>query len=253
MSTLKTNIELFAELVKMDASLGEALKAFRSAGLHQQANVVARHLFGDSMVPKMGNKMAYNDHLGRHGNDGTHVHVDMNDFGQINKLHGEKHGDEAIKTFGNIAAGVSREFGGKAFRNGGDEFKFWFPKPEQAHGFARQLRSHLEKQPKIGGTHNLAASVGIGHNPDHAEHALLGAKAQLGPMDATGKRKNLHSMGNAPTVINALTHEPTPQGWKSGRGKADAPSMPAPNPNAGSMAPHGLKLHNPLTPKLPKL
>lgn len=238
--SLKNNIDLLEELEKHDASLSEALKAFRAAGLHDQANVVARHLFSDSMVPRMGNKMAYNDHLARHGNDGIHVHVDMNDFGQINKLHGEKKGDEAIKQFGNIASDVSRKFGGKSFRNGGDEFKMHFDRPEAAHGFARELRSQLEKQPKIGGTHNLAASIGIGHNPDHAEQALLRAKGQLGPMGPDGKRHNLHALGDAPTVIHSHLDQTPPTNWKPGRG---APTMPT--PKAPSPTP-GLSLHNPL-------
>jgi GGDEF domain-containing protein len=200
-------------------------------------------MYTDTMVPKMGNKLAYNDHLSRNGNSGYHVHVDMNDFGQINKQHGERMGDHAIKQFGGLSSEVSRMFGGKAFRNGGDEFKFWFHRPEAAHGFARELRSRLEKQPKVGGTHNLAASVGIGYNPDHAESSLLEAKKQLGPTDAlTGKRQNLHKLGDAPSVIHSKSHEAPPPGWKPPTGKPPAPIKSTPN-----MAPEGLKFHNPLT------
>lgn len=240
----KRVLKLFEDLEKMDPALAQALQNIRAGkGTPQDANLLARGMYTDTMVPKMGNKMAYNDHLTRHGNTGYHVHVDMNDFGQINKQHGERMGDQAIKAFGGIASDTSRTFGGKAYRNGGDEFKFWFHRPEQAHGFARELRSRLEKQQKIGGTHNLAASVGIGYNPEHAEGSLLEAKKQLGPTDATGKRQNLHTMGNAPTVIHSKTHEPAPAGWKP---PAGAPPLKQPTEN---LAPGGLKFHNPLHQK----
>lgn len=246
MSTLKKQRTFLEDLLKLDPSLSEALSAMRATpGLAPHANVVARHLFADTMVPKMGNKLAYTEHLARHGNDGTHVHVDMNDFGQINKLHGEAMGDHAIKSFGSKASELSRTFGGKAFRNGGDEFKFWFAKPEHAHGFARELRRTLEGHEKIGGTHNLSAALGIGHNPGHAETALLGAKGKLGTMGADGKRVNTHALGNAPTVIHSLTHEPTPPNWKVGIAK---PTEGVP-PESKSLVPHGVELHNPLMGK----
>jgi GGDEF domain-containing protein len=248
MSVLKKMIQLFSNLQKMDPALAQALANIRAGkGTASDANVVARGMYTDTMVPKMGNKLAYNDHLARHANDGYHVHVDMNDFGQINKFHGEKVGDQAIKSFGNAASEVSRLFGGKAYRNGGDEFKFWFHKPEAAHGFARELRSRLEKMPKAGGTHNLAASIGIGYNPDHAEGALLHAKHQLGTTDPnTGKRVNMHKVGNAPTVIHSLTHEAPPAGWKAPAGKAPVPAK-ATQP----LAQPGLKFHNPLAKGVP--
>lgn len=238
----KNALQLFEDLEKMDPALARALANIRAGrATPADANAVARGIYTDTMVPRMGNKLAYQDHVARNGNQGYHVHVDMNDFGQINKQHGEKMGDAAIKQFGGLSNEVSRLFGGKSFRNGGDEFKFWFHKPEQAHGFARELRARLEKQPKVGGTHNLAASVGIGFNPDHAESALLEAKKQLGSTDmTTGKRINMHSVGNAPTVIHSKTHEPAPAGWKK-------PGAPAEMPKTTqSLAPEGLKFHNPL-------
>lgn len=241
-------LEVYEDLVKMDPKMADALRAIRSAGLAQHADTVARGLYTDTMIPKMGNKMAYNDFLTRNRNQGVHVHVDMNDFGQINKLHGEAVGDVAIKRFGGLAQEVSRQMGGKSFRNGGDEFKFWFHKPEHAHAFARALRDRLEKEPKVGAmgnpTHNLAASIGIGYNPDHAESALLHAKKQLGPTDlSTGKRKNKHSLGNAPTVVHSLTHEQPGPGWQEGNGAVSGTLKTA------NLAPPGLKFHNPLAKK----
>jgi diguanylate cyclase (GGDEF)-like protein len=237
---------VYSDLMKMDPKMAEALRAIRQAGLAQHADTVARNLFTDVMVSSMGNKMAYQDFLTRNQDKGAHVHVDMNDFGQINKFHGERTGDHAIKRFGSIAQEVSRQMGGKSFRNGGDEFKFWFHKPDHAHAFARTLRERLEKEPKVGSqgnpTHNLAASIGIGFNPDHAESALLHAKKQLGPTDAvTGKRTNKHSLGNAPTVIHSLTHETPHPTWQEG------PGIPSGAPlKTARLTPPGLSLHNPL-------
>lgn len=236
-------LQIFDELLKIDPELAQALQAFRQSGMRQHADTIARHLFSDKMVPKMGNKAAYEDFLTRNKAKGIHVHADLNDFGQINKLHGEQEGDKAIKAFGNTAAEVSRMFGGKSFRNGGDEFKFHFQKPEQAHGFARELRSRLENLSPAGGTHNIATSIGMGYTPEHAEKSMIGAKGMLGPMDMqTGKRKNLHAVGKAPTVVHSLLHEVPPQHWQESAG-------PSAQPSISSQVPTGAHLSNPLVSK----
>lgn len=226
----------FEELIKLDPELATALAATRKAA-PEAAKVLAKHMFLDTMIPRVGNKLAYQEFLKQHPNDGVHVHLDLNDFGQINKYHGDMLGDDAIKKFGNMAADVSRLMGGKMFRAGGDEFKAHFPTADQAHAFARELRTRMEAHPKIGGSphpsvakeimglnpnykgHNIAASIGIGYNPDHAESALLEAKKQLGPKDQFGHRQNLHKIGEAPTVIHSKMHEAAPEGWKPGKGQ----------------------------------
>lgn len=241
----KNNTKRFQELEKMDSALSDALRSFRAAGLTDQANVVARHLFTSTMVPRVGNKGAYNDFLKRHDNSGVHVSVDQNGFSAVNKLFSQSKGDEAIKEFGNVLADVSRQMGGKAFHIGGDEWGLHFAKPEHAHGFARELRERLDKLPLIGGKIKHAAAIGIGHNKDHAEQALLHAKNQLGPTDSiTGKRKSNYQLHVQPTVVHSSTHEPHPPGWKPGRGKPEATTPPAPV----SHVPHGLTLKNPLAP-----
>lgn len=238
--TIDDSVELFEDLEKMDSSLGEALRAFRAAGLHDQANTVARHLFTDTMVPRLGNKLAYNDHLARHRNDGYHVHIDANNLAAANKAGGEQTGDRLIKLIGNHVADVSRMFGGKAHRNGGDEMKGHFTSPEQAHGFARELRGRLEKEPLLNGKHKVSASIGIGFNPEHAEQALSHAKKQLGPVDPiTARRQNIHPLHETPTVMHSLTHEAPPANWKPGKGM---PTAATPM----NHVPHGLTLHNPL-------
>lgn len=235
MGGITANTEVFEDLIKLDPALAQALQQTRQVA-PDAAKVLARHMFVDSMIPRIGNKLAYNEFLNSHKNDGVHVHLDMNDFGQINKYHGQEVGDAAIKRFGNIAADVSRQFGLKMFRVGGDEMVLHAPTVEHAHSFARELRSRLEREPKIGLTphpsvakevyavnpnykgHNLAASIGIGYSPEHAETALLEAKKQLGPKDVYGHRQNIHKLGDAPTIIHSLVHEPPPVGWKPAKG-----------------------------------
>ena len=197
---LETEFLLWSMMKAELPSLEEALKAIRPA-YPEHAKTIARHLYADTMIPTMGNKKAYKEFLAK-PRKGVFVHADLNDFGQINKLHGDAKGDEAIKTFGGIASRLSRKYGGKSHRPGGDEFKFHFEKPEQALGFSRELQQHLGKLPKVGGTHNIAASIGMGANPEHAEQSLIQAKGKLGPT-VGGKRQNLHSVGNAPTVVNS--------------------------------------------------
>lgn len=236
MSGIELFKELFDKLVKMDPALAQALQQTRQAA-PEAAKVLARHMFLDTMIPRVGNNLAYKEFLAQHPNDGVHVHMDMNDFGQINKYHGDVVGDEAIKSFGNIAADVSRLMGGKMFRPHGDEFKAHFPTADQAHSFARELRTRLEQHPKIGQIphpskakevyginpnykgHNLATSIGVGYSPEHAESSLLEAKKQLGVGDAFGHRSNYHKLGDAPSVIHSKLHEPAPQGWKPSKGQ----------------------------------
>jgi predicted signal transduction protein with EAL and GGDEF domain len=199
MNIIETEFKLWG-LIKAEPSLQDALKAIRTTH-PEHAKTIARHIYADNMIPTMGNKTAYREFLQK-PRKGVYVHADLNDFGQINKLHGDQKGDEAIKTFGKLSSGLSRKFGGKSHRPGGDEFKFYFDKPEQALGFSRELQQHLGKLPKVGGTHNIAASIGMGANPEHAEQSLMQAKSKLGPT-VNGKRQNTHSVGNAPTVVHS--------------------------------------------------
>ena len=234
--------DLIREIIAVDPELGSKLKRLQDSGLHEEADFFARRQAQDSMIPNMGNKLAYQALSTAHANDGIHVHVDLNDFGQINKYHGDAKGDEAIIRFGFLAQKISMAFDGKSMRSGGDEFKFWFPNTEAAFSFARELRTVLEKEGKIAGTHNLSASLGIGYNTVQAEKALLTAKAQLGPMGPDGKRTNIHPVGNAPTVVNSELNEGPPLGWKEGDGSEARSPVP--------LIQNGLTLNNPLRDRL---
>lgn len=249
--------EHFDDLLKVDPQLAQALSATRKVA-PDAANVLARRMFTDTMVPRMGNKMAYHDFIGRHANDGIHASIDLNDFGVVNKLHGSDVGDSAIKSAGNTVADVARLFGAKSYRRGGDELVVHLKDPDHAHAFSRELRSRLEKLPKVGSYnpsvhgpmgispdykgHNIAASIGLGYTPEHAEQALIQAKSQLGPKDVNGHRQNYHKMGEAPTVVHSSLHDPPPQGWKPAKGK---PSE-APHEIKQPHLPGPGKLNNPL-------
>lgn len=143
-------------------------------------DTIRQEVFKDSLTPALGNHRAHQDFLTR-PRPGIHVHLDANDFGGINKLHGHHVGNEAIKA---LAGGVVHAIGAtvgeqnaKAFRVGGDEFRVHLPTHEAAAHFVHKLRDHLETIPPVGGTHHLSFSVGFGHTPEHAEAALLDAKA----------------------------------------------------------------------------
>ena len=91
------------KLIKVDPEVADLLQRIRSGQARpEDADRIERHLYQDTMVPGLRNKAAYYDHLKDYGNSGTHVAMDLNSLGKINKLHGETTGDQAIRDFGDI-------------------------------------------------------------------------------------------------------------------------------------------------------
>jgi diguanylate cyclase (GGDEF)-like protein len=153
--------------------------AVKAGHVHPDAlKHISGHLFKDTLVPSMGNKKAYNDFAQKKDRGGVHVHMDMNDFGKINKIHGFEAGDHAIRAAGQAIREAADETGtkAKAHRVGGDEFRLHFPNHEHAVRFARAVRNKFEQIPHVGGTHKISASIGIGANPEYAEQSLIFAK-----------------------------------------------------------------------------
>jgi diguanylate cyclase (GGDEF)-like protein len=186
-----------ADMAKAELDLYQALGHMRNAvkagALHPDAlRTISSHVFKDTMVPSMGNKKAYEDFMSR-PKKGVHVHIDLNDFGSINKQHGFDAGDEAIKSAGNaIRSAMDESVGkshGKLFRRGGDEFSAFVPSHEHAARFIRTLKNHFNKIPPIQGTHTISSSIGVGENPQTAEHALIQAK--------TAKKAAAYPLGQA--------------------------------------------------------
>ena len=158
----------------VDPKTKEALGQVRQA-MPEQGKELARKIFTDTLIPAMGNKAAYHDFLSRNHDKGVHVHVDLNDFGEFNKQHGDHTGDEVIQAFGNMSNKLSRLYKGKSHRFGGDEFKYHFNDFRHARKFTSDLTGALEKAPAVRG-HKLSISLGMGSNRDHAERALIEAK-----------------------------------------------------------------------------
>lgn len=182
----------------------------------EDADLLEHHLTMDTLMPGIRNRAAYQRHVRDFENAGIHVHIDANDFGQINKLHGEQVGDAALQAIGRAVYGAALPLAGRVFRRGGDELTTWFLRPEDAQVFAGKLTAALKDLPPAGGTHSHAVSIGIGRGRIQAEQALLRAKAQLGAVNVdTGHREPNYEAGKAPTVIESNLHEPPPQGWKS--------------------------------------
>lgn len=183
---LRHRVQKSEDLLKVEPHLAHALGQVRAAvasgAVHPDAlRVLNRTIFSDTMVPQMGNQMAYKDFLSR-PRAGVHLHLDANDFGSINKIHDHETGNEAIVAMGKaLRSAMDESVGrknGKLFRTGGDEFVAHVPTHEHAALFTRTLRSKLEAIPAIRGTHRLSMSVGIGPSKEHAEEALKDAKMQ---------------------------------------------------------------------------
>lgn len=193
---IKKMEEVFEDLQKEEKDLYGVMDKLR--GLASQGHIdpremetLHRELYGDQMVPEIGNKRAYKDFLTR-PKEGVHIMMDANDFKSINDEHGHQAGDEAIKHLGrSMREAMDETVGqdqGKLFRFGGDEFAAHVPSTEHAGQFARALRSKLEATPPIGGTHRLSVSMGMGHNPEVADEAL-----------------NTHAKGAKNAAIAAIT------------------------------------------------
>jgi GGDEF domain-containing protein len=167
------------------AAMGSLQGAVKSGCMPQNhADAIRRGLFTDRLTGgQIGNVAAHEDFLeGLKGqkDQGVHVHMDANDFGSINKMHGMPVGDQAIKTMARSMREVmDKHVGrkhGKLFRVGGDEFKAHFRTAAHASAFMRALHNHLDSLVPVGGTHRISLSSGIGHTPEHAEQALMNAK-----------------------------------------------------------------------------
>lgn len=232
---------VFEDLQKEEKDLYgvmDKLRGLASAG-HidpKEMETLHRELYGDQMVPEIGNKRAYKDFLSR-PKDGVHIMMDANDFKSINDEHGHHAGDEAIKHMGNsMRQAMDETVGqdqGKLFRFGGDEFAAHVPTHEHAAQFARALRSKLEGTPAIGGTHRLSVSLGMGHNPEAADQALnLHAKGAKNSAIAaiTGVRGSRQSV-RAPEALYAHSLVPGHEGAVPAGGLRK-PVIPAPAPQA---------------------
>ncbi|NDD54382.1 diguanylate cyclase, partial [bacterium] len=174
--------EAFSFLRKLIETNPEAAKHERT---------LAKLIFKDSMVPKVGSKYAHQDFLSR-PQEGTHVVLDGNDFKSINDAYGHPIGDVAIKA-----------------------------------RFGRIMREKLDAIPPIGGTHKLSMAMGFGQSIGDADKALYMAKEQkLHPET----KQPLYPKGQAPTMAHSLMpgHEgPIPLSPEMPSMKVSGPKPPS--------------------------
>lgn len=201
----------------MQGEIQELLNRVRTGvATPEDAGALEKHLTSDSMVPGVRNRLAYNHHISQHDNAGIHVHVDLNDFGLINKRHGDHIGDHMITHAGKIIGELGKKYGGRVFRSGGDEFKLWFLQPHHAENFAKDLHDSFALHDSPVGDHRLSASVGIGHSRERAENALIIAKKNIKQETPDGRIVRIHPEGKAPTFVKSSLGMGQPEGWKSG-------------------------------------
>ena len=214
LSAIKKMEDMLTDLMKAgDVSeaftkLRELVKAGHLSPEHER--ILADHVFKDAMIPELGNKFAFGDHMAR-CNDGVHIALDGNDFRSINERFGHVTGDDAIKAMGRAVREASDETAkgqAKAFRIGGDEMMVHLPSHEYAAQFARTLRAKLEAIPSVGGSHKLSMSMGIGIKPEEADKALYEAKKQKYTPETAGldesQRKAIYPKGSAPSLAHSL-------------------------------------------------
>lgn len=176
------------DMKKMEPELKASLEGIRAAvkAGHlkpEHLKGITSKIFTSSMIPTMGNKMAYNDFLSR-PKEGYHVHVDLAGFGKLNKApFNYQTGDKAIKdSFTAMREALDETVGrklSKAWHISGDEARAHLPTKEHAIAFSKAFGKKLAALPKIGGVHQLAASIGYGPTPEHAEDALTKVKAEF--------------------------------------------------------------------------
>jgi GGDEF domain-containing protein len=227
------------ELLKVDTTLADTLHNARDlAPSHEK--VKDPNLLKDSLIPEVGNLLSFNMFNNTHGHNGIHGVIDINGLKHINNEFGRKTGDQALKQFYAISVPLIKKYSGKQWRTAGDETRVHFSTPEKAEGFAKELREELKKSPKIGGNHQISASIGLGYFSKHADKALSMAKEQLGPM-VDGKQQKINQPGSEETIDHSLLNETPPEHW---RPSVELPSLTHEEPKP--ILDTGLKVHNPI-------
>lgn len=197
-------------LLKNEGPVSRLLKAdgARSGGLadsleHIRGLVAAGHLpqehydrirkelFEDEMIPGMGNKRAFHEHMERAPTGHVYGFLDANNLKMTNDTLGHEAGDQLISNCGKaLRSAIDKTVGheqSKAWHLSGDEMAFSAPSHEHAAQILRQYRQELEALPPIGGLHKHSVSVGLGANPAQADQAMYHAKeAKKAAIAATG-------------------------------------------------------------------
>ncbi len=222
----------------------EALRGLVDKGhlSHDHFDALRRELYVDEMVPGVGNKRAFLEHLNSGPRTGVYAALDANHLKAINDALGHEAGDSAIKATGNaMRAAIDGTVGSgkaKSWRVGGDEFYLHANSHDEMAQILRHLRGGLEAVPPLGGTHKLSVSVGLG--PDHliADQALYHAKgAKEAKIRALGgDPEDRKSPIRAPDAMYAHSLHPGHEGPLAVETER-APSVPKPMPQEQAQQP----------------
>lgn len=198
----------------------------------EHVDAMRQFVFGDSLTRGIGSKksyLAFLDGLQRSKQRGSHIMIDGNDFGQINKdpEYGNAGGDAAITMYGKALRGAVDSLGEgkttKLHRLGGDEFHvFVAEKPgetpaqhaQRVNAVYHTFRNNLEAAvpPKqfsgLNTKYKLSASVGAGKSPRAADVSLTRAKDM--------KRQANRPKGQAESHYHSMLESPVAPAPKLG-------------------------------------
>lgn len=100
------------------------------------------------------------------------IFTDLDDFGAVNKTHGQQIGNEVLRT---VASIIRRVVGLRSdcYRNGGEEFCIILENhlATEAVAFAERIRIEISNEPISERKLTITASIGVAGFPDHGETA----------------------------------------------------------------------------------
>jgi diguanylate cyclase len=143
--------------------------------------------------------------------------VDLDNFKQINDVHGHDAGDEVLRSVGKLLKGQLRSHRDVAARLGGEEFAllcFGDLDPELLHLIAERLRSQINEQliQSDQGDLRFTGSVGyaISHSGDNGwKQVYSRADSALNEAKASGKNRVTYGRTHTPVATPRLVESPT--------------------------------------------
>ncbi|WP_052948628.1 GGDEF domain-containing protein [Mesobacillus campisalis] len=126
---------------------------------------------------------------------------DIDYFKCVNDLYGHMMGDEVLKGIGGLFRELAGNYGGQAFRYGGEEFTFLLPDlgEEGLQDFFRNLYDRLDRPDGPSGSLKVTMSFGAAHKQpyDSADQLLYSADQLLYTAKSEGKNRALFDNGSS--------------------------------------------------------
>jgi len=189
-------------LSKRDNTEGIFPNDINTKHIHQtldpaQGKAWGAHIYEDPHIPGIGNKYALKQFTSNK-KPGFYASVDVNDSKHLNQTHGHSIASDAIKGVGLALHQASKKVGTtRIFRGAQDKFHLWAPTHDDMSVLLRHVYNHVDQLPMSMGTHKAGVTIGVGHNPESADLALITAKIQR--TDPVTKQR-LHPPGQTPTT-----------------------------------------------------